>query len=269
MNRFVADTTVTRLDATRYEAECAAGWRVIGDEVMNGGYVLALGARAMADHAERPDPVTLTSHFLAPLRPGPVEITTETVRAGGRHRTVAGSLRQEGRECARMLGTFGDLTHATGPSAPRLVAPSGPLPEDVPVADLREADGSPGPEVFDRLDIRMAPERTTWIHGRASGQGEQTGWCRWSDGGPMDPFGVLLVSDAYPASVFDLSSDHVGWTPTIEMTVHLFARPVGEWVLARFTANALVNGYFEEDGAIWDASGQLVASSRQLAMTGR
>jgi hypothetical protein len=35
---------------------------------------------------------------------------------------------------------------------------------------------------------------------------------------------------------------------------------------ARFTTDVLVDGYLNEDGAVWDSEGQLVVQSRQLGL---
>ena len=71
-DRFAADSAVERLDVDRFTAECRIGWRVFGDAASNGGYLMAIAARAMAARAELPDPVTITAHFLSPPELGPV-----------------------------------------------------------------------------------------------------------------------------------------------------------------------------------------------------
>ena len=267
-NRFADDTAVERIDDDRFRAECRTGWRVIGGRAPNGGYLMAIAARAMALRADRPDPVTLTAHFLSPPEIGPVEVTTEMVREGGRHRTVAARLVQDGVERVRLLGAFGDLDRADGPSRVLREPPPWPdvttLPD--PVTDLGEHDV---PEILHRLDHRMPPETLGWTRGAPSGEGAHGGYCRWEDGAAMDAFGLLFVADAYPPAVFDLGVADVAWAPTMELTVQVRARPVTGWLATRFTTRALTDGYFEEDGELWDASGRLVAISRQLALAGR
>jgi acyl-CoA thioesterase len=267
-NRFAVDSAIERLATDRFTAECRTGWRVIGGRAPNGGYLMAIAARAMAERAERPDPVTLTAHFLSPPEMGPVEVATEMVREGGRHRTVAARIVQDGIERVRLLGSFGDLDHADGPSRVLRDPPPWPDVEDLPdpVTDL---GGYAAPEILHRLDHRMPPETLGWTRGEASGNGVHGGYCRWADGGPMDAFGLLFVADAYPPAVFDLGVADVAWAPTIELTVQIRARPAPGWLRTRFTTRALTDGYFEEDGELWDSSDRLVAISRQLALTGR
>lgn len=267
-SRFARDTAVERLDVDRFTAECRVGWRVIGDVAPNGGYLMALAARAMAERAARPDPVTVTAHFLAPPALGPVEIHTELVRDGRRHATVAARLVQDGRECVRLLGTFGDLSHGDGPT--RVLREPPPWP-DVDTLDepLRGAPRGMLPEFLDRLDHRMPPETSGWTRGAPSGQGVHGGWCRWADGHDFDTFALLCVADAYPPVVYDLDVGDLAWAPTIELTVQVRGRPAPGWLATRFTTQALTDGFFEEDGDLWDADGRLVALSRQLALVGR
>jgi acyl-CoA thioesterase len=268
-NRFQLETTVQRLDEAIFTATCSEGWRVINEEIMNGGYLMVLGARAMAARAGRPDPITVTTHFLFPVRPGPVRIVTELVRAGGRHRTVAAVITQDERDCVRMLGTFGELPAEDDAATPGTLPPSMPSPDTLDPTVFEDAAGRPVQEIFDRLEFRTAPGTDDWTRGAPSGRGVQAGWCRWADGGAMDTLGLLLVSDAFPAAVYDLAAEHLTWTPTIELTVHVVGRPSRDWLFAHFAATTSASGYFEEDGEFRDATGRLLATSRQIGLIGR
>jgi hypothetical protein len=72
------------------------------------------------------------------------------------------------------------------------------------------------------------------------------------------------MSDAFPPTM--LGYQNVTWIPTIELTVHVRARPAPGWVLGVFRTRLLVDGVLEEDGELWDSEGRLVALSRQLAL---
>ena len=275
MSRFERDTAVTRLAEGRYRSRVDPGWAVSDGGTANGGYLLALGARAMRDGLDHPDPVSLTAHYLAPLESAVAEIDVEVVRRGRRHSNVAAAIVQDGRERVRLLGVFGDLAQASGPSRvdrPPLRLP--PLEDCVDTTSraLEQArtGGLQSPPIFHRFEHRQPAELMGWAEGRATGRSEIGGYVRWPDGTPMDTLGLLVVADCYPPAVYNSGDIRPGWVPTLELTVQLRARPNPAGYLAtRFETTAVTGGYLEEDGEIRDADGTLVALSRQLALVGR
>ena len=74
---------------------------------------------------------------------------------------------------------------------------------------------------------------------------------------------MALLADATPPPGLNLID--MARVPTLELTVHMRARPTGEWLSCMFRSRFVFDGHFEEDGELWDESGQLVAQSRQLA----
>lgn len=273
-HRFERDTAVEHLGDGRYRGVVDPGWAVIEGAAPNGGYVLALAARAMREGLPHPDPVTVTAHFLAPPKPGPVDIEVEHVRRGRRHSTVAAKLVQDGRERTRLLGTFADLGAADGPTRvdmPGLGLP--PIEECVDAtaqgAQRASAGAYPAPPILMRFDHRMPQAMTTWAEGQPIGHGEMGGYLRWADRAPMDTLGLLVVADCYPPAVFNMGDASLGWVPTIELTVQIRKRPAAGYLATRFTTRAITGGYLEEDGEVWDAEGDLVVLSRQLALAAR
>src|SRR5690242_21634589 len=79
---FAAATAVTPAAAGEWEAAIVPGWEIAGNA--NGGYLLATATRALVSAAGRPDPVTVTAHFLSPGRAGRVRIATEILKDGKR-----------------------------------------------------------------------------------------------------------------------------------------------------------------------------------------
>ncbi|HYH33705.1 MAG TPA: thioesterase family protein [Nocardioides sp.] len=245
-----------------WTADLAAGWMVGGG--VNGGYQLAVVGNALARAVPgKPDPIAVSAHYLSATRPGPARVTTRVLRDGGSVATLAATLAQQGGDRIAVLATYGDLarlpeevrTTAEAPDLPPLedCVPTGFAPEEVRrVAPL-----------MDRFDLRLDPRHVGWAVGDPSGRGELQGWFRLVDGREPDPVSLLMVVDALPPVTFDLGMP--GWAPTLELTVHVRARPAPGWLRVRHATRNLAGGMFEEDCEVWDSSDRLVAQSRQLA----
>lgn len=236
------------------------GWDIAGNA--NGGYLLALVARHMAAVAGRSDPVTVTGHFTFPGTAGPVQIDAEVLKSGRRFATVAGTMRRDGIVLVHALGSFGDVAgleggfrHVTGypPDLP-------PFEECVTHSGLAGA-----PPLSRRLTVALRPVDSGFGSANRSGTAEIAGYFGFADGRPVDPLALVLVGDAFPPAVFNLSFD-VGWVPTVEYTVHVRGVPAPGLLRCVFRSRFVQNGCLEEDGEMWDSDGQLVAQSRQLGL---
>ncbi len=232
----------------------------------NGGYLLAVVARQLLATATRPDPLTMTAHYLSPVAAGPATVGVEIVRAGRTQATVAGTLHQGGKEMLRVLGAVGDLATRTGPTLGGDDAPALPDPAQcVSLAD-RLAHGPAGPRsvtnALRRYDLRVDPASS---FGRdVDAPCALTAWVRFADGTEPTTLGLLALADAFVPTT--LLSANVGWVPTVELTVHVLARPAPGWLRAHVATRAVRDGLLDEDGELWDAGGALVARFRQLAV---
>ncbi|MEU8653787.1 thioesterase family protein [Streptomyces sp. NPDC048737] len=267
-SEFDRDTAVTLREPGVYDTELSAGWTIFG--AVNGGYLLAVLGRALADALPHGDPFTVTAHYLSASRPGPAVVRTETVRAGRTVSTGQASLFQyddNGREVERIrvLASYGDLgalpddvrTSARPPAFPPIGRCFGP--EDGP-APAPDADQQP---IAERLMLKLDPSTVGWALGQPSGKGEMRAWFGLADGRDADPLSLLLAVDALPPTAFDLGI--AGWVPTIELTVHVRCRPAPGPLRVSLTTRNLAGGFLEEDGEVWDSEDRLVAQSRQLA----
>jgi len=246
-------------------AEIRAGWDIAGNA--NGGYLLALAARHLSALADRPDPITVTAHYLAPGTAGPVSIDGTVLKTGKRLVTITGSMRRGDRTMLQVVGAFGDAR--LGGSD---VSYDALLPPDLPPFDeCVERTATNGPAhvpLMDRLLVRIDPAHAGYQHGEKSGEAVMTGWFAFADGRPMDTLALLLAADSFPPAVFNLHLPP-GWVPTVELTVHVREQPSAGPLRCRFLTRHVANGMFEEDGEVWDSAGRLVAMSRQLALLAR
>jgi acyl-CoA thioesterase len=248
---------------SHWSGAIAEGWDIAGNA--NGGYLLAIAARAMSAAIGRPDPVTVTAHFLNPGNPGPVSVAVEITKQGRTFGTATATLAAEDRPLLRVLGTFGELGDQLGPQLVDLEPPPMPSPEKcIPV---EPTDTFP-PPFMGKVELRLHPDDATFLRGNPSGHARMRGWFRLRDGEVTDTIALLCAADAFPPTVFNANLP-VAWTPTIELTTHVRYRPEPNWLRCRFATHFVSGGFLEEDGEIWDDTGRLVAQSRQLALVPR
>ena len=122
------DATAVRETGDGWVGEIDPGWNIGRNP--NGGYTLALMARAMLEASGRPDPLTVTAHYVAPPQVGEVRVKVETVRAGRRYATLSADMTQGDKDLIRVIGAFGDLETLQGPT--RVAAAPPPRPPRCP-----------------------------------------------------------------------------------------------------------------------------------------
>ncbi|MFE9769147.1 thioesterase family protein [Streptomyces sp. NPDC005808] len=265
-SEFDRDTAVTLREPGVYDIDLSAGWTIVS--AVNGGYLLAVLGRALADALPHADPFTISAHYLTASQPGPAVVRTEVARTGRTLSTGQASLFQyddEGREVERIrvLASYGDLdtlpedvrTTAKPPAMPPMDQCFGP--EDAPAP----VPGSSA--ITDRLMLKLDPATLGWALGAPSGKGEMRSWFGLADGRDPDPLSLLLAVDALPPTAFELGLS--GWVPTVELTVHVRSRPAPGPLRVSITTRNLAGGFLEEDAEVWDSADRLVAQSRQLA----
>ncbi|WP_448318119.1 thioesterase family protein [Streptomyces sp. CO7] len=265
-SEFDRDSTVTRREPGVYDIDLPAGWTIFN--AVNGGFLLAVAARALSDALPHADPFSVTAHYLTASTPGPAVVRTEVVRTGRTLSTGQASLYQQDAdgnevERIRVLASYGDLD-----SLPDDVRTSAVPPAFPPIEQCFGPDDSPEPlpgasAITDRLFMKMDPATLGWALGAPSGKGEVRGYFGLADGRDADPFSLLLTVDALPPTAFDLGL--TGWVPTVELTAHIRCRPAPGPLRVSITTRNLAHGFLEEDAEVWDTAGRLVAQSRQLA----
>ncbi|MDX2528858.1 thioesterase family protein [Streptomyces europaeiscabiei] len=265
-SEFDRDTTATRREEGVYDIDLSAGWAITG--AVNGGYLLAVLGRALADALPHDDPFTISAHYLTASRPGQAVVRTDVVRTGRTLSTGQASLFQyddEGREVERIrvLASYGDLD-----SLPDDVRTTAKPPAIPPIEQCFGSEDAPAPipggsALADRLLLKLDPATLGWALGAPSGKGEMRAWFGLADGRDADPFTLLLAVDALPPTAFELGV--TGWVPTVELTVHVRCRPAPGPLRVAIVTRNLAGGFLEEDAEVWDSADRLVAQSRQLA----
>lgn len=255
-------TRVVARSEGRYSGSVHDGWDIRGNA--NGGYVMALMNSAMRDAAGRPDPISLTLHYLAPLPPCDFEITTEVIKRGRRFTTVSASMIVDGRTAIRALGAFGEAPDpATGLHHVEVAPPDLPPFEDCRARDPHSENIPLA--LMGKLNMRLHPDDLGFAYGTPSGRSLMRGYFAFADARPIDTHAVLLAADAFAPPVFNIVQVP-GWVPTVELTVHVRATPAPGPLRCSFDARVVQGGMFEEDGVIFDERGVVVAQSRQIGL---
>jgi acyl-CoA thioesterase len=244
-------------DPLHYDAMLDPGWAIGGKP--NGGYLLAILARAACQATQAPTPLVVSGHFLRAPDPGPAEVVVDVARRGRRVSSARSTLWQGGKPCLDALVSTGGL-----PGESVEVEWS-----DVPAPELSPVEACPTgrPEFFhaellDHIDVRVDPATAPFP--TPTGDPVVRGWFRLLDGELADPFAMLLAVDALPPTVFNLGS--IGWAPTVELTVLLRGVPAPGWLKVEARTHSVAGGWFDEEARAWDSTGRLVAQSRQLAL---
>ena len=225
----------------------------------NGGYVLGLVLRAVAQESPLHDPLTVSITYFRPPVAGEARIDVTALRIGRRVATFEAALTQEDKPVVHAVASFhdveaaGDLEHLTP-------APAYPAPEDC--VDVMSAVPIGTVPILDRFDYRHESV-PGWMEGEPSGDTSATFWVRFKDRRPIDAIAAGVLVDAYPPVTSEIG--HLK-SATVQLTVHFRRRPVTEWALAHVVTRHVIDGYHDEDVELWDEQGRLIAQSRQLAL---
>ena len=264
---FDRGTAVTRTEGGGLVADLDPRWDV-GENILNGGYLLAVVARAALAESPHPHPVALSASYLRATGPGPV---TLAVTPGPVGRTLAHShvvLAGDGGPSLAVQVTTATL----GDDAPIWSSPMPPVP---PVEECVRANagddlgGHPVPDVGlrHRVETWLDPATAGWAMGQPSGEPVMRGWVRLTDGREPDPLALLLFADVLPPTSWSIGL--MGWAPTVQLQVLVRALPAPGWCFVEAKAGEVAGGWLDEDYRIWDSTGRLVAQSRQLARAPR
>ena len=244
-----------------------AGWD-IGGGILNGGYLLAVAGRAAVLDSAHPHPVALSGSYLRAASGGPATLTVTPGPAG---RTLAHSLVALADAAGPVLTVQATTATLVGNAPVRAVPmPSAPPPEDcISIAENAHLApvGLAVPGLSLQIETRLDPATAGWALGEPSGEPVLRAWVRFADDREPDPLALVTFADVLPPTLW--GTGLFGWAPTVQLQVLVRAVPAPGWCLVEARGGELAGGWHDEDYAIWDSTGRLVAQSRQLARAPR
>ena len=257
MHQFDEDTLLAPDEPLSFSGHITENWSING--VPDGGYLMAILAKAMMHQSEMRSTPIITANYLSRCEPGEAKILIERISASKQFERFQAQLHQNRKEKIRAFGTFADenkecLLESCEASGPGIAE----LEKCVSVPEV------PNYTLFSQLDVRLDPICTGWMSGKLSDTSESKGWIKFKNDRPFDVLSILLIADSFPPAVLS-SQGMVAWVPTIELSVNIRTLPTTDWLKCSFRTRFITCGLLEEDGEIWDQKGELIAISRQIA----
>jgi acyl-CoA thioesterase len=247
----------------RFAAVLSPHYTIMGHP--HGGYLQcviasAALAGASAEGSTHQHVTAVTTNFVNSPSAGPAELRVAVRRVGRGVSFLSVTLEQNGLVATESLVTLGTLKED---SRVRYHGASAPVMPDL--EHSRTLAGGDEVGIRNVLELRLDPAVTGWIDGQLSSQGEVRGWIRLDDGeASWSPWSLLFATDAFPPATLLLGSS--GWVPTLQLTSYVRRVPSSEWLRGFQRAVVIADGLVDERCELFDDSGQLVASSTQLAM---
>src|SRR4051812_42697751 len=216
MSKFAHDTNVNELEPGVFEGNVNRDWWIVFGP--NGGFIAAMLVKAMAAAVGDDTRMarSLTIHYTAAPKEGPVRIRTTTERAGRSLTTVSARMEQDGRLIALAIGAY---------SRERIAAVEF---DEVPPPAIAPPEEGPGlpfrpqmPPFSQQWEFRYALGQEPF-GGASGGPTLSGGWIKPLEPHPIDAALVAQLTDAWLPAVFvRLTTPNP--VPTIDLTIHFRA----------------------------------------------
>ena len=235
----------------------------------HGGYLMAIMHRALTTILPHSTAISSSVQYLDRIDAKPFELEVEIFKASKGSSSGIVKLKQDDKICTTFTGTCSDFEFMKGHDDLQK-----PLPEifieknknDYVKMNYDKISKGFTPSFIQQLECLIHPDHAWWnreIDNKSKDNKARCSAFLEMEGGQPDQFCLSFYSDILPPVVCNKYGP-LGWIPTITLTTHIRQMPTTSELYADFIATDINKGYFEQDCNIWDLSGNLVASSRQL-----
>jgi acyl-CoA thioesterase len=251
--------------ATRVSPLSANHWRATTDErywhirgPFGGWTAVTLLNAVMSEDEFKGDPLAMTINFMAPLKPGTIDIQTRQVRANRTTSFWTAEMRQGEDAIIQAMVTAAPRRAADSFEA--LFPPEARLPED-----LEPVIGDGAPIWIKRLELRI----DSGMPFRDVGGTATVGWIRDADERPLDYRSLLLFADTpFPRTMIKYAELRMTATVTLSVYFHASTEEIAavgsDFVMIDVDARRSSGGFFDQRVHIWSRSGVLLATSEQM-----
>ncbi|WP_067134654.1 thioesterase family protein [Microtetraspora malaysiensis] len=261
----LADDTIVKGAGGHYEAVLSGEWDFWGP---NGGYVAALGLRAVQAHSTQPRLASMSTHFLSTARHGHVDIEVTTLRATQRAESIRVRMTQEDRPICETL-VWMVATDLAGVTHDHVRRPDLPGHEQLlSIIDLMGPGIEPPMPIFHNIEWKPFE----WQHPGGTDQAAaEARWSAWWRFLPQATFEDPFVDAARAVILLDLNTWAAGskgrpyemsyFAPTIDLSIQFHqAQPDSEWLLVDGMADFAKDGLVSGQSRLWSSTGTLIAS---------
>ena len=257
--KFNKDISVFKVSDRNFTANISENWSI--GQTANGGYSMAIIAKACSEYLNHKDPLVLSANYLERVEFGPADIEIFKISSSKSTSTASITLKQKGLIKIFATATFTDFSKMRGINEKLREEPIFDSYEDCIQVPYKEGFN---PKLDKNLEKKYCLDSIWWEKPNDKNNACLNLYMGWKDGGRVDLFGLILFLDATTPPIFNKMGT-VGWVPTLTLTSHIrnLPKPGPLKVIAK--TEFITNNYIEEDREIWDTEGNLVGQSKQLA----
>lgn len=256
---FNDDIAVTKISAFNFTANISERWSI--GQTANGGYSMAIIAKACSECLPHKDPLTISTNYLERVDFGIADIEITKISSTKSTSTAYISLRQKGELKIFSTAIFTDFDRAKGLNQNLREEPLFDTYEDCVQVPYKEGFN---PKLDKNLEKKYCRDSIWWENSDDTNKATLKLYMGWKDKGLVDLFGLILFLDATTPPIFN-KMGVVGWVPTLSLTSHIRNLPSPGPLKVIAKTEFITNNYIEEDREIWDFKGNLVGQSKQLA----
>ena len=184
---FITDTAVEQISDTTLTAMVSDRWSIGG--TANGGYSMAIAAKALSKVLNHKDPLSISGHYLDRVVPGKLTIEIEPLKIGKSISTANVKLIQDGKEKIRFLGSFTDFSHAKGETFMHHEAPA-----FEPIEDCIKVPYKPGfsPNLELQIEKKYTSDSIWWKDTSLENNAQLNLYISWPNKEPYDLYSIIL-----------------------------------------------------------------------------
>lgn len=256
---FKEDISVKELSSNLYEAFISDRWSI--GNTANGGYSMAIIAKACSLSLNHKDPLSISTNYLQRVEFGVAEIEVVPLISSKSISTANIIFRQKGEIKIFSTATFTDFSKNSGKSMQLRKEPK--FDDYQKCIQIPYKEGH-SPKLDKNLEKKYCLDSIWWDNASEENNATLRLYMGWLDGSEVDLFGLILFLDATTPPIYN-KMGVVGWVPTLSLTSHIRRMPSEGPLKVIAKTEFITNNFMEEDREIWDSKGFLVGQSKQLA----